>query len=161
MKTVFKDELIWVVNSEDEIISNSGYDSIKELSEGLACVRKQSKYGYVDENGKEIIPLIFDDAGKFIEGITSAKLNGKLVLIDKDGILVKQLDYDDVWDFHEGYAIVKAKNKYGFINKKGEEIISPIYDEVKNFEKEGIASVKIDNNWFNLNKFGQKTKRRF
>ncbi|MBK9634133.1 MAG: WG repeat-containing protein [Bacteroidetes bacterium] len=43
------------------------YDYIGVFYEGLAVVRKYGKFGFVDNSGKEVIPLIYDDVIGFSE----------------------------------------------------------------------------------------------
>ena len=38
------------------------YDNIGEFSDGLAKIKKEGKYGYIDEKGKEVIKPEYDDA---------------------------------------------------------------------------------------------------
>ncbi|MCP3896347.1 WG repeat-containing protein, partial [Moraxella sp.] len=45
------------------------YNYIDCLSEGIAWVRKDGKYGFVDKTGKVVIPLIYDYAGSFSESL--------------------------------------------------------------------------------------------
>ena len=45
------------------------YDWVGDFSDGLAVVRKYEQYGYVSENGQELIPRIFDNAWPFSGGI--------------------------------------------------------------------------------------------
>ena len=42
-------------------------------------------YGFVDKNGKEIIPLIYEAAEEFKDGKAKVKKEGKEFYIDKTG----------------------------------------------------------------------------
>jgi hypothetical protein len=44
-----------------------------------------SKYGFIDNTGKTVIPLKYDDADNFSEGIARVQLNGETRYIDKQG----------------------------------------------------------------------------
>ncbi|MBK8953171.1 MAG: WG repeat-containing protein [Chitinophagaceae bacterium] len=55
------------------------------FSEGLAAVNKDGKWGYIDEKGKEIIPLKFSFAGSFDSGNAKVMVAGKWIIIDKAG----------------------------------------------------------------------------
>jgi hypothetical protein len=37
------------------------YEEVGHLSFGLAPVRKQGKWGYIDETGKEVVPCKYDE----------------------------------------------------------------------------------------------------
>ena len=61
-------------------------------SEGMAVVAVDTKfmeaggvYGFVDKNGKEVIPLIYDHAEEFKDGKAGVKKDGKEFFIDKTG----------------------------------------------------------------------------
>lgn len=47
----------------------SQYEDGSRFSEGLAAVKKDGKWGYIDENGGLVIDFIYDDAGNFSEGL--------------------------------------------------------------------------------------------
>ena len=63
---------------------------------------RNSKWGFVDENRKEVISFIYDDAREFSEGFAAVKLNGKWGFIDETGKEVISLEYDDVGKCSEG-----------------------------------------------------------
>ena len=56
------------------------------FSEGLAKVKLINKWGFVDKEGKEVIPLKYDNVSYLYEGLASVELNGKKGYIDKNGI---------------------------------------------------------------------------
>lgn len=98
-------------------------------------------WGFIDKNGNEVIPFIYNDTKIFKEGLAGVKLNNKWGFIDKNGSEVIQFKYDDVWCFFEGgLALVEKDNKWGFISKEGLEIIPIKYDEITYFDK-GLAMV--------------------
>ena len=65
------------------------YDDVGSFSEGLAWVGKDGKYGFVDKQGKLVIPLDYGNAGSFSEGLALVEKNRKLGFIDKKGNVVK------------------------------------------------------------------------
>ena len=167
-----KDGKIGVVNKNGDIVlSPTSYDgrmsvSTKECGrmnplmfvEGLALVRKggyydedvkldkQWKYGYLDKNGKEIIPCTFDDAFSFCEGYAVVCKEGKYGIIDKTGKQVVPYKYDRIQSFSDGLALVGSNDKIGFINSKGEEVVPIKFIESlwENGFLEGFAVVRID-----------------
>jgi hypothetical protein len=48
-------------------------------------VELDKKWGFVDKNGKETIPLKYDEVENFDEDEAFIKLNGKTGYIDKNG----------------------------------------------------------------------------
>ena len=63
----------------------SMYDWVGDFSEGLATVKLNWKFGYIDKTGKEVIPLKYDYASEFSAGIAAAELYGNWGYIDKQG----------------------------------------------------------------------------
>ena len=45
------------------------YEDAKTFSEGLAAVKKDGKWGYIDETGKQVIPCKYEFAYNFNEGV--------------------------------------------------------------------------------------------
>ncbi|HYD22269.1 MAG TPA: WG repeat-containing protein, partial [Flavipsychrobacter sp.] len=84
------------------------YKEFYDMSEGLrTTVNLSGKYGYIDKEGKEIIPFQFDYAGEFKGGVAKVRKNGKLGFIDLSGNEVVPAKYDDIYDFNEGLARAK------------------------------------------------------
>jgi hypothetical protein len=51
-------------------------------------VKKGELYGYIDNNGKEIIACQFEQAGRFTEGRAAVQKNGWVGFIDTSGTMV-------------------------------------------------------------------------
>ena len=97
------------------------YDKIYPFKEGLAMVKKNDKYGYVDKEGKLIIPLIYYGGRDFSEGLALVlKKNLKRGYIDKNNKIIIPMIYDDGVDFENGLVRVNYQGNYYTINKKGE-----------------------------------------
>jgi len=122
------------------------YDDGEDFSEGLAAVKLNGKWGFIDTTGKEVIPLKYDYAYYFREGLACVILNGKYGFIDKTGKEVISLKYDHVHFFYEGLAAVRLNWSYGFIDKTGQEVIPFAYADAGNF-KDGLAEVKLGGKW--------------
>ncbi|WP_197739841.1 WG repeat-containing protein [Pedobacter sp. BS3] len=59
---------------------------VNGFSGGLAPVKLNGKWGYVDTTGKEVIPFIYDLAYYFKkDGKAKVMLNGNWIYIDKTG----------------------------------------------------------------------------
>ncbi|MFM8233580.1 MAG: WG repeat-containing protein [Holophagaceae bacterium] len=127
------------------------YDDTKDFSsEGLARVRLDGKWGFVDEDGNEVTPLKYDSVGNLYEGFARVKLNGQWGFqwgfVDQQGKEVIEPKYDEVRPFSEGLAGVYIDDKWGFINTQGKEVIPPKYDDLGFFSK-GFAAVKLNGQW--------------
>jgi hypothetical protein len=93
------------------------------FAEGLAGGVKNGKYGFIDCEGKEVIPFIYDYVQPFFGGLAEVNRNYKLGFIDKTGKEVIPCIYDDIngtFEYSEGLVVVKKDGRYFSINKKGE-----------------------------------------
>lgn len=143
----------------DEI--DSRYEVTYVPKEGLQPVRKNGKYGYIDETGKEVIPLIYDEAWGFSSGRAVIKLNDKEGLIDTKGNLVVNNIYDYCSSVCEDMIIVGINGKknaldrkYGYVDKNGNVIVEPTYSKAFDFS-EGLAAVKINEKYGFIDKTGK------
>ncbi len=123
--------------------------------EGLAAVRLNGKWGFIDKSGNEVIPIKYDEAFIFIEGLALVSLNHKRGFIDKNGNEVIPLKYDFAWSFSDGLACVYLNGKYGFIDKSGNVVIPIKYDDARNFSN-GRAKVKLNGKKFYIDKKGNR-----
>ena len=69
--------------------STTDYDFVDSFSEGLAYIRKNGKYGYVNTDGELVIPIKYTQALMFLNGVALVieNINGKnhSYYIDKNG----------------------------------------------------------------------------
>lgn len=111
----------------------------KELSSlKFYPIKENDKWGFIDEQGIQRTPLIFDEAYSFYEGLAIVRLEGKYGYINKMGDLVIKPKFDDAFRFQEGHAVVEINEKLGIINRSGEFIIPPKYEELGNIS-EGLC----------------------
>ncbi len=84
-------------------------------------VKKNDKYGYVNKEGKLVIPMIYYGGRDFSEGLALI-LNKDLKkgYIDKNNKIIISIVLDDGVDFKNGLARVSYRGDYFSINKKGE-----------------------------------------
>ena len=105
--------------------------------------RPTSLKGFVDTDGKEVIPLQFQGAGEFSEGLVSVLIEGRWGFIDKMGQIAIQPQFNGADSFKEGLAIVKIEDKYGYVNKEGRIVADPIFTDAQSFN-EGLARVELN-----------------
>lgn len=150
------DEKLGLMNKSGKVLVDAIYDVDKSgstyyvyanFSEGLARVSNGTTYGYINENGKVVIPLSYDDAGYFHEGLAYVKDNGKYGYINPKGNVVIPLTYDDAYSFNtHGQAMIEVGDFFKLIDKKGNIIIDSQDDitDVGNYyigEKDGVVKL--------------------
>ena len=133
----------------------SSYEEISEYSEGLAVVKRDGYYGYINENYEEVIECKYDEAHDFKNRIALVKENGYYGYIDKQGKEVISCKYDEIFDFRCGLAVVKRDGYYGYINQNNKEVIECKYNDASYFNQDGKACVNQDGKIYIINNKGE------
>lgn len=124
-------------------------------AEGLAPVVKDGKYGYVNESGKIIIPISYQEAYPFSDGLALYRQNDKYGYLNKSGKVAIAPKYQDAWGFWEGRAKFEQNGKYGFIDTKGKVVIRPQYEVVGDWFEDGLVLFKKGDKYGYLDKSGK------
>jgi hypothetical protein len=97
----------------------------------LARIDKKSKKGFIDSNGKIVIPTIYDDAQYYSEGLIAVRKKKVWGFIQKNGKTAIDFQFDAVYPFFGGYSKVKRKGKWGIINKEGKLMLPANFDQLQ------------------------------
>ena len=100
----------------------TGYKRVACLSEGLSVVQKEYKFGFINAEGKVVIPLEYDYVSDFKEGLAHAKKGGKKGYIDTQGKTVIPFEYNFANDFENGMAKVNKNEEWFYIDKTGQRV---------------------------------------
>jgi len=98
----------------------SDFISMWSISEGRVPIERNDKKGYLDLQGRVIIPVVYDGVREFTEGLAAVEKDEKWGYIDRAGQFVIPFAYDDAGLFGSGLAAVKAGKRTGFIKRSGE-----------------------------------------
>ncbi len=109
----------------------SNVERIFQSSEGLRGVKRDGKFGFIDEQGRLRIANRYDDIGEFHEGVAAFKLIGKWGFISTSDKVIINPNYEKVSSFQHGLAIVTRHGKSGVIDKNGSPVLSFQYDSVQ------------------------------
>lgn len=155
MRAVFNiDNYMGVMNEKGQILTNKKYSFISDYSNGMALVSNissddNSKYGYIDMDGNEVIPVQYLSADSFKEDTALVKLNNSLyALIDKKGNVIQSYNYPYVALYGDGLMVFSntSEGPYGFINKNGNIVIKPTFTEAQGFNN-NMAIVSESSNF--------------
>jgi hypothetical protein len=91
-------------------------------------IRKNEKYGLMDDYGNIVIPPKYNWIDCFHSGLIIYKLYGKCGLIDSNGNEITPPKYDGLWELSNGFIRYKINKKYGFIDTNGNEMTKPLFD---------------------------------
>ncbi|MBX2946561.1 MAG: WG repeat-containing protein [Cyclobacteriaceae bacterium] len=125
----------WTINLNGQIIHrelphHEHNEEIFPSSEGLRGIKKNGKYGFIDDLGRLRIANRYEDILPFQEGLAGAKIRGKWGYINKEDKIAIQPVFDEVNSFNNGYALVKQNNKYGLLQSDGKLALEIRYNQV-------------------------------
>lgn len=130
--------------------------------QGLAKVKLNGKWSFINKTGKLICQAQFDEVRDFSGGLAAVNIGGsdaqKWGFINKTGQLIAKPQFDGIDNFCEGFAAVNIggyeTGKWGFIDHNGELVVQAKYDRVMKFSQ-GLAAVKYDGKWGFINQLGE------
>ncbi|MFB6456253.1 WG repeat-containing protein [Chitinophaga sp. Hz27] len=102
---------------------------------------EKDKVGFIDQQGKIIIPAVYAEADDFSEGLAAVRKDGYFGYINTSGALVIPAKYDYATSFHEGMALVYEGERPIFINPKGEFQFESPFESASSF-LHGLAKVR-------------------
>lgn len=150
------DKGYYIIDEKGREITTKPYTIIGKFQNGrvaFAITNPDGKwvYGYLDRQGKEIIPAKYQFGEDFKEGKALVQTkDGEYVLIGLNGENLKVYKYSLVDLRSEGLLAFKkdTEGKFGFIDENGEVIIQPQYTGVQAF-RDGRAAVNIAEDYGN------------
>ena len=138
--------------------------SLESFRGGLLSVMVKNKYGVINKQFEEVIPIRYDYIGYFRKGVAEMRIHNRVGYINLKGEMRVKDGDQEAWiptkyewgdDFHEGLAAVLLNYKWGFINRNGEEVIPLMYEEVlaPGFCN-GVATVILNGEWVRIDAKG-------
>ena len=143
----FKEDGMYGMYDENfKVVIPADYKSLGECSEdGLIWFSEDGKeYGYLDKDGKVVIPEQFDLTYNFADGIAVVKdKNAHYGVIDKKGNFLVDFQKKELQNLGEGLVSFKnaSTGKWGMMDKNGNEILNAKYDLISVFTC-GLSEVK-------------------
>ena len=138
------------------VVDSQGYDWIGEARYGLYPVELDGKLGFADNNGKIVIPVIYNTEYHINNTIQigneeffNLRKNGLYGLVRHDGTVAVDFCFEGIHldKLSERLIPVSINRKWGFVNvKTGKTQIKPEYDEVGPF-RGGFAPVCLNHKW--------------
>jgi hypothetical protein len=143
-KLVVKPRFDFISESfEYQIVSSLKDEKWRLIDESrLAVGTINGKWGFIDRAGNIVVPLIFQQVGRFIGGRASVKLDNKWGFVDINGKIIPP-QFDQVTPFVEERAFVRIKGLWGVINTRGDFLVKPQFSSQSVFSQ-GLAAVSFN-----------------
>lgn len=125
------------------------YDSYITYGErGFYVVTLNNKKGVINENGKEIIPLIYNHIGQgFYNNLCNVERDSMFGFVNRQGKEVIALNFEFVWTFEDGISVAKKHGKYGLIDTLGNTVVPFLYNDAMDWCQMNRLGVKKKNKW--------------
>lgn len=98
----------------------AGYEWADHFSEGMAPVKKNGLWGFIDSTGKEVIAMRYTGVNAFSEGLAAVRENDLWGFINLEGATEFPFNFIEAGNFIEGKARVKKGLNYCFIDRNNE-----------------------------------------
>ncbi|MFZ5950730.1 MAG: WG repeat-containing protein [Candidatus Rifleibacteriota bacterium] len=96
------------------------YEDVGHISENRCWVRSQGYFGYLDEKGRLVIPMIYDSATEMRDRMAAVRKNFLWGFIDKDGNQVLPHIFSKVdYQYQNGTYLVYEGEKPGYVTRDG------------------------------------------
>ena len=124
------------------------FDMVQKFTEGMAPVKVDDKWGFIDTTGKLIITPQFDTVAPFTEGMSAVSVGGRCGYVDKTGKFAIGPQFQGANEFSESLALVAVDSRPAYIDKTGRVVFRTQFDDAGPF-REGLASVKTGDKYGN------------
>ncbi|MCL2057279.1 MAG: WG repeat-containing protein [Oscillospiraceae bacterium] len=126
----FRQDGKWgLMDTAGKVLAAPRYSRAYIYDKNTVWVREGEKCGVISPDGREIIPVIYDDL--HIEGtLMGACLDGKYGYIDRTGNVAIPFIYDEADEFADGRAMVGLDGKCGMIDTDGKLIVPFEYSDI-------------------------------
>jgi WG containing repeat len=126
----------WTIDFDGKIVSRQlppveATEKIFLESEGLRGIKRNGKYGFIDNLGRLRIANRYEDIKPFSEGLAAFKIRNKWGFINRDEKIIIQPTFDDAVPFSNGHSIIKQKGFYGYMDNDGRVVLPARYDAVE------------------------------
>lgn len=145
------------LNKSGELELYGYYEKVFNFSDGLACVVKNGKYGYITRNGEWAIKPAYAMAGSFSNGLAPAldEKTRKWGFVNKKGDWAIEPQFSKAKDFSDGLAAVWIDFKWGYIDVYGNYAIQPQYRIAESFSN-GYAYIGKENSYYFIDSQGKQ-----
>ncbi len=109
-------EEVFLLSNEFEVIAGP-FDNARPFSDtGYAAVKKDDKWGFIDNFGNKVIDYKFDNALSFGQHLAAVQIDDLWGYINLYGDVVIEADFLEAKSFYDGHAPVRIYEGWKFIS---------------------------------------------
>jgi len=120
----FTEGLAPVSNSKGARFTDSEDEQFSSAVDDPEHADPNQRWGFIDTEGRLVIPMKFDQVSQFREGLARARQGRKWGFIDRTGTFVVPPVYEWVMSFGNGVAMVVKDGMIFLVDKKGKVIVN-------------------------------------
>lgn len=135
------------------------YQPITGVTQNRIAVSRDGFQGFLDLNGNEIIPCIYDEVGLFRYGRTLARLDNHYGIIDTLGKTILPIEYENKtpkgnkYVYYDSVALIEKEGRLSFVDLDGKLILPMRLEQAYHFSQ-GLAAVRFEGHWGYINNHG-------
>lgn len=129
------------------------YQDALGFNNGLCPVKKEYKWGYINELNILICDYIYEEAFPFKDGVAVVSKASMYAVINTAFEEIVPFEYEYISDFYNGVAIVSKNGLYGAIDSKGNIILECIYKELIYINEDKFLVKTKENKFVFINKY--------
>jgi hypothetical protein len=103
----------------------SKYEFSGPFCDGLARVRLNKKWGFIDTTGAVIIPIRYNEVENFSDGIARVRIGQRWGLMEKTGREIIKPTFQEIGPFLNGKAKVLLDGTEYYMNENGLRVDGP------------------------------------
>ena len=128
------------------------YIPLSNASDNRIAVYRDGKHGFLDLEGNEVIPCVYDEVGTFRRGRAMVRQGDRYGIIDTLGDTILPIEYEDKsikghkYVYYNDLALVEQNGRLGFVDLQGRLVVPLILDQAYHFSQ-NLAPVNKDGYW--------------
>ena len=113
-----------IADREGKLLTPFQFDALGNSlgigAEGRAPAQQDGRWGFVEvATGQLVVPMRYDEVGRFSEGLVGFALGEKIGYLDRAGRVVIEPKFEGADEFSSGLAAVRVDGRWGYIDREG------------------------------------------
>lgn len=123
------------INKNGELLNHEMYDAAYIFRNGQAVIGKDQKFGTIDLNGKEVIPLLYEKLIPISDSLFAFQKDSLWGFLNYRNQQITKPSYLE-YGINGNLILVKKGTKWGVIALNGQLLIKPKYDYITHIDEQ-------------------------